>query len=74
MSSKFVLFNLNLFSINKISFYSISWNLLDYTCGIVPVTTVRLNEANYKTKDINDMTKKSLENSMKDAYGLPVSV
>lgn len=57
-----------------LSLYSISWNLLDYTCGIVPITTVRINEANYKTNDINDMTKKTLEYSMKDAYGLPVSV
>jgi len=54
--------------------YSISWNLLDYTCGIVPITTVKPEETHYRVNDVNDLAKKTLVRAMKDAQGLPVSV
>ena len=54
-----------------------SWNVIDYTCGIVPVTTVLAEETHYNMEGkclVRDKHIRTMESAMKNAIGLPVSV
>ncbi|CAD8158347.1 unnamed protein product [Paramecium octaurelia] len=57
--------------------YTFFWNMIDFSCGSVPITTVQEDEQFYNEESLfgaKDIEYKVLEETMKHSAGLPVGI
>lgn len=57
--------------------YTFIWNMLDFSCGSVPITTVKEEEQHYDEESlygIKDIEYNVLEETMKGSAGMPVGI